>query len=55
MPKSPIRRILSIVKYLYLSKSLKVTDLSKEYNVSEKTIRRDLKKIGEVIPLANKF
>jgi len=54
MPKSPIRRILSIVKYLYLSKSLKVTDLSKEYSVSEKTIRRDFKKIGESLPISNK-
>jgi len=49
-----IERILNIVKSLYASEELKVSDLSNKYDVCEKTIRRNLQAINEVIPLVNK-
>ena len=49
-----IERILNIVKSLYASEELKVSDFSNKHDVCEKTIRRNLQAINEVIPLVNK-
>ena len=39
--KIPIERILDIVKSLYVHNEVKVSLLSKKYNVCERTIRRN--------------
>ena len=49
-----IERILNIVKSLYIYKEVKVSLLSKKYNVCERTIRRNLQTIQATIPLINK-
>ena len=46
-------RILHITKRLYASEKLQSTTLSSEYDVSSRTIHRDMQKITEVIPLLN--
>ncbi len=51
--KIPTNRILQIVKRLYAMESLQSKELSKEYDVSSRTIHRDMLKISEVIPLKN--
>jgi len=52
-PKLPTQRILHITKRLYASEKLQSTALSSEYNVSSRTIHRDMQKISETIPLLN--
>ncbi len=51
--KIPTNRILQIVKRLYAMESLQSKELSKEYDVSSRTIHRDMLKISEVISLKN--
>ena len=51
--KTPTKRILSIVKRLYAFETLQSSILSKEYEVSTRTIHRDMMKIAETIPLIN--
>lgn len=51
--KIPTNRILQIVKRLYALERLQSTELSEEYDVSSRTIHRDMLKISEVIPLKN--
>lgn len=51
--KTPINRILQIVKRLYVMESLQSKELSKGYDVSSRTIHRDMLKISEHIPLKN--
>ena len=52
--QSQLSRILDIVKRLYAFERLQSTQIATEYNVSAKTINRDMKKIDEVLPLINK-
>ena len=47
------QRILHIIKRLYASEKLQSITLSSEYDVSSRTIHRDMQKITEVIPLLN--
>lgn len=51
--KLPIQRILHIVKRLYVSETLQNKTLASEYDVSSRTIHRDMQKISEIIPLLN--
>ncbi len=51
--KIPTNRILQTVKRLYALERLQSNGLAKEYNVSSRTIHRDMLKISEVIPLKN--
>lgn len=50
-----MKRILSIVKRLYALEILQSSIISKEYEVSTRTIHRDMMKISETIPLVNDF
>lgn len=47
----PVKRIVDIVRRLYAFDRLRASEISKEYEVSSKTINRDMKKISEIIPL----
>lgn len=51
--KTPTKRILSIIKRLYALETLQSSILSKEYEVSTRTIHRDMIKISETISLIN--
>lgn len=51
--KQPTQRILQITKRLYDLEKLQSTILSSEYDVSARTIHRDMQKISETIPLLN--
>lgn len=51
--KSLTQRILQIVKRLYSAEKLQSKELALEYDVSPRTIHRDMKKIEEVIALTN--
>ena len=53
-PQIPITRILWIVKRLYRLEKLNTLLLAKEYDLSRRTIHRDLLKISKIIPLTNK-
>ena len=50
----PVERIVEIVKRLYAFERLRVSELSQRYEVSERTIRRDIEKIAEVVPIVKK-
>jgi len=50
----PVKRIVDIVRRLYAFERLRASEISKEYEVSTKTIGRDMHKIAEVIPLISK-
>ena len=47
-------RQLQIIKRLYALESLEASIISLEYNVSTRTITRDMKNISSIIPLVNK-
>ena len=51
--KTPITRILGITKRLYSLEKLQSTVLAEEYEVSARTIHRDMLKVSEIIPLDN--
>jgi len=53
--KTQIKRILTIVKRLYMHDKLQISQLAKEFNVSTRTIHRDMQKISEAIPLEHYF
>ena len=53
--KSPIKRILAITKRLYALEKLQSSKLSIEYEVTTRTIHRDMIKISKSIPLINDF
>jgi len=53
--KTPIIRILAITKRLYGLETLQSSKLSKEYEVTTRTIHRDMVKIAQSIPLLNDF
>lgn len=46
-------RLLELTKRLYASEKLRVSDIASEYNLSARTLRRDMQKIREIIPLHN--
>ena len=50
----PIERIVGIVKRLYAFERLRVSDMAQSYGVSERTVRRDIEKIAEVVPIVKK-
>ena len=51
----PVKRIVEIVKHLYAFERVRVTVLAGEYEVDERTIRRDMKKIADAgVPLLSK-
>lgn len=43
----PLERRQNIIKQISVNRSVKVTDLSKEFGVTEETIRRDLEKLEQ--------
>ncbi len=49
--KLPIQRLLHIVKRLYAFEKLENKVLSRDYDVSSRTIYRDMEKISEMIPI----
>lgn len=51
--KTPVNRILSIVKRLYNFEIINTKYASMEYEVSTRTIARDFKSISKTIPLKN--
>ena len=51
--KTPIPRILDIVRRLYVGERLSAGVVSVEYGVSSRTIHRDMLKIAQSIPLQN--
>jgi len=51
--KTPIHRILDIVRRLYAGERFDAKVLSIEYGVSSRTIYRDMHKIAQDIPLQN--
>lgn len=53
--KTPTKRILSLVKRLYALEKIQSSTFSLEYEVSTRTIHRDMLKISETIPLINDF
>jgi predicted DNA-binding transcriptional regulator YafY len=50
--KLPIERLLQLVKRLYEFEKLNSKQLAEDYNLSERTIRRDFDKISSIIPLS---
>ena len=50
----PIERIVGIVKRLYAFERLRVSEVAQAYEVSERTVRRDINKISEIIPIIKK-
>ena len=50
-----IFRLLRIIKRLYALEELQGSLVAKEYDVSARTLLRDMKKIATVIPLRNKY
>jgi len=50
----PVERIVNILKRLYAFERLRAGHIAMEYGVSTKTISRDTKKIGKIIPLISK-
>ncbi len=53
--KTPTKRILAITKRLYALEKLQSSKLSVEYDVTTRTIHRDMVKISKSIPLLNDF
>ena len=51
--KLPTERILDITKRLYALEKLQTTVLADEYEVSHRTIHRDMQKIANTIALTN--
>lgn len=51
--KSPIPRILDIVKRLYSGEKLRTTDIALEYGKDRRTVHRDMLLINETISLKN--
>ena len=51
--KPPTERILDITKRLYALEKLQTTVLADEYEVSHRTIHRDMQKIANTIALTN--
>ena len=47
-------RQFRIIKRLYAFESLQGSFIAKEYDVSSRTLLRDMHKIGTIIPLINK-
>ncbi len=50
----PTERIIQIVKDLYAFERLRPVELAEHYGVSDKTIRRDLQKISQILPVLSK-
>lgn len=51
--KTPVDRILIIFKKFYDKEHVNIHVTSKEFNVSTRTILRDIKIINKIIPIQN--